>query len=197
MRSLHLHIRSEYGIENVRLFWQWERLECKMVDFHNHKRFLLRCLSADLIPVSIRLKSNIRTPKGCSIIKRAERALLNERIRSINNTITMLELQWDTCKNKLGGIINKEIMEECTKFIKLRSEARHNNTLERQTAKYKQLCHKNTGGCSNIQDDNHGKQGEFGSQQQDNSINTPDHVQRTKWVINISNQPSQQCKRAY
>ena len=97
MRSLHLHIKSEYGIENVRLFWQWERLECKMADFHNYKRFLLRCLSADLISVSIRLKSNIRTPKGCSIMRRAERDLLNVRIRSINNTITMLELQWDTC----------------------------------------------------------------------------------------------------
>ena len=59
--------------------------------FHNHKRFLLRCLSSDLIPVSIRLKSNIKTPKGRSIIKRVERSLLNERIRSINNTITMLE----------------------------------------------------------------------------------------------------------
>ena len=93
MRSLHSHIRSEYGIKNVRLFQQWEKLECKMADFHNHKRFLLRCLSADLIPVSIRLKSNIRTPKGCSIIRRVERALLNEGIRSINNTITMLELQ--------------------------------------------------------------------------------------------------------
>ena len=142
MRSLHLHIRSECGIENVGLFWQWERLECKMADFHNHRRFSLRCLSSDLIPVSIRLKCNIRTPKSCSIIRRAEGSLLNERIRSINNTITMLELQWDTCINKPASIINKEIMEECTKFIKFRREARHNKTLERQTAKYNCLCHK-------------------------------------------------------
>ena len=135
MRSLHLHIRSEYGIENVILFWRWERLECNMVDFHNHKRFSLRCQSSDLIPISIRLKSNIKTPKGMSIIRRAERSLLNERIMSINNTITMLGLQQDTCINKPSSIMNKEIMEECTTFIKLRREARHNNTFERQTAK--------------------------------------------------------------
>ena len=145
MRSLHLHIRTEYGIENVKLFWQWERLECKMADFHNHKRFSLRCPRSDLIPVSIRLKSNIKTPKGRSIIKRADRCILNERIRSINNTITMLQLQRDTCMNKLSGIMNKEIMEECTTFIKLRREDRHNNTLERQKAKYNQLCYRNTG----------------------------------------------------
>ena len=59
-----------------------------MVDFQNQRKFLLRCLSAD-IPVSIKLKSNIRLPKGYSIIKRAEKALLNERIRTVNNIITM------------------------------------------------------------------------------------------------------------
>ena len=136
MRNIHLHNRSEYSIENVRLFWQWERLECKMVDFQNHRRFLLRCLSVDIIPVSIRLKSNIRTPKGCSIIKRAERALLNERIRSINNTITMFGTQRDTCKNKLSDILDKETMEECVKFINYIRESRHIKTLERQTLKF-------------------------------------------------------------
>ena len=82
-------------------------------------------------------------------------------------------------------------MEECTTFIKLRREARHNNTFDRQTAKYKQLCHKNTGGHSNIQDGGHDKQSGFASQKQhDDSINTPDTGEvRTKWVINISNKP--------
>ena len=63
MRNIHQHIKAEYGLENVRLFCQWEKLECKMEDFKNHRRFLLRCLSADIIPVSIRLKSNIRSLK--------------------------------------------------------------------------------------------------------------------------------------
>ena len=75
MRNIHQHIKAEYGLENVRLFCQWEILECKMVDFKNHRRFLLRCLSADIIPVSIRLKSNIKSPKGFNIIKRAEKAI--------------------------------------------------------------------------------------------------------------------------
>ena len=136
MRNIHLHIRTEYGIENVRLFYQWEKLECKMVDFQNHRRFSLRCLSVDIIPVSIRLKSNIRTPKGCSIIKRVERALLNERIRLINNTITMFGTQRDTCKNQHSSILDKEAMEECVKFINCIRESRHIKTLDRQTLKF-------------------------------------------------------------
>ena len=82
-------------------------------------------------------------------------------------------------------------MEECTAFIKLRREARHNNTLERQTAKYNRLCHKNTGGCLNIQDGSHDKQSGSASQkQEEDSINSPDTGEmRTKWVINISSKP--------
>ena len=45
------------------------------------------------------------------------------------------------------------------------------------------------GGHSNIQYGNHGKHGKFGSQKQDDRMTTPDHVQRAKWVINISNKP--------
>ena len=79
-----------------------------MEDFQNQRRFSLRCLSADIIPVSIKLKSNIKSPKGYNIRKRAENALLNERIRMVNSTITMFGIQIDTCMNQLKGILNKK-----------------------------------------------------------------------------------------
>ena len=60
-----------------------------MADFSNHRRFTLRCLSKDLIPVSVRLKSNIKKTKVKPIIRKAERALLNEQERSINNSLAM------------------------------------------------------------------------------------------------------------
>ena len=68
MGNLHLHIREEYGIENVKTFWQWENLEYKMVAFQNHRIFSLRCLKEDIIPVRVKLKSNIKTPKARLII---------------------------------------------------------------------------------------------------------------------------------
>ena len=80
MRNIHNQLRSEYGIESVRLLCQWERIEGKMANFKNHRQFSLRCLSNDVIPVSIRLKSNIKTPRDQEIIRRTEKALLNERI---------------------------------------------------------------------------------------------------------------------
>ena len=59
-----------------------------MADCSNHRRFTLRCLREDIIPVSIRLKNSIKTPKGHHIIRKAERALLNERVRLVNSTMS-------------------------------------------------------------------------------------------------------------
>ena len=84
MRNIHSYLVSEYGKESVENYKRWEKYEYKMADFQNHRHFSVRCLSKDVIPTSVRLKSNIRTPKAKYIIRMGERALLNERIRSIN-----------------------------------------------------------------------------------------------------------------
>ena len=93
-----------------------------MVDFQNHRCFSLRCLSKGIIPTSVRLKSNIKTPKGKYIIKKAERSLLSERIRSINNSIAMFKTLRDTCRNQLESMVDKEIIEECSIYIENRRE---------------------------------------------------------------------------
>ena len=130
MRNIHAQITSEYGQENVKTFRCWEKFEYKMVDFSNHRRFSLRCLSKGLIPVSVRLKSSIKTPKGRQIIKKAEIALLNERVRSINNSLVMFTIQRDTCINQLKDNLDKETMERCERFIKEKREIRHLKTFE-------------------------------------------------------------------
>ena len=100
----------------------------------------------------------------------------------------MFGTQRDTCKNKFRGILDKETMEECMKFINYIRESRHIKTLERQTLKLNLLCHKNTGGHSNI---HHGKHGNHDHKQQHGrAIIRPasekSDVQKAKLVINIS-----------
>ena len=128
-----------------------------MADFKIHRRFSLKCLSEDVILVSIRLKSNIKTPKGQYIIRRAEKALLNEKIQSINNTIYMFNCQLDTCKTDLEHIITEDDLKECQNFTYTRREARHSKTMDRQIKKVDQLCHRNSskrGGHSNTHGNN-------------------------------------------
>ena len=173
-RIRNLHIREEYGIENVRIFWRWEKLEYKMAAFQNHRIFTLRCLKEDLIPVSIRLRSNIKTPRAKIITRKVERALLNERVRNINNTITMATCISDTCMNTLSEVFPKEIMEECARLILLRREAYYIKVRNRQIAKLEQLCQKNRGGCPNIQHGRHGRLGSNNTSSTSNNAQLPE-----------------------
>ena len=63
MRNLHLHIYQELKKEYVVLLWEWDDLAKKIADISNHRRFSLRCLNAEITPVSLRLKSNLRSPE--------------------------------------------------------------------------------------------------------------------------------------
>ena len=113
IRNIHSYLITKYGKESVGIYWRWEKFEYKMADFQNHRHFSLRCLIKGIIPTSVRLKTNIKTPKEKYIIKKAELALLNERIRSINNSVAMFKTISDTCINQLESIIDKETVEEC------------------------------------------------------------------------------------
>ena len=110
-------------------------------------------------PHQCEIKSTIRTPKAKYIIRRAKRALLNERIRSINNSITMFKLLRNTCITQLENILDKEIMEECKEFIEIRRERRHLSTLDWHLSKFKRLCHDYTGGRSSPLHGIHGENG--------------------------------------
>ena len=209
MRNIHIYIESEYGKENVQIFRHWEKLEYKMADFENHCRFSLRCLSKDIIPVCVRLKSTIKTPKGRFIVRKAERALLNERVRSINNSLTMFKMQQDTCINNLEKALDRETLNNCYDFIKVRRERRHQRTLERQLLKFYRLCHRNNTDHSRPE---HGRHGHISSKHhtrrnnRDTVINTEENTEQIgkdneeeedsnkKWVRNISRKPLTQVQ---
>ena len=158
----------------------------KMVDFKNHGRFTLRCLSQGLVPVSIKLKSTVKTPKGTYIVRKAEKMLMNERVRVINKSITMFNCQIDTCINNLERLLEKEVLEECHRFIRVRREKRHTHTQKRQIEKFNRLWQRNSGGHSNS---------DPGRRAEGSSENKVKQDQRKKQISNLENnnpQPQQQ-----
>ena len=92
--------------------------------------------------MSIKLRSQVKTPKGFQIIRKAEVALLNERIRSINNTISMLSSEFDTGMRRLKTKIKEEDLIRYINFIKNSKEARHLKTISRQKEKLNILIRK-------------------------------------------------------
>ena len=132
MRSLHSFIKQKYGQESIFLLQQWEKLEKKITDYRNHQRFTIKCLKNDIIPVSVRLKTNIQTSKGLQIIRRAEKQLLNECIKSINNLLEMFMIKRHARFLKLKGLVDQETLKECDNLIKMVVESRHIRVLGRQ-----------------------------------------------------------------
>ena len=103
-----------------------------MADFCNDRRFSLRCLKIDVIPVSIRLKTNIRTVRGLEIIRKAERKLLNEHVRSINNTLELYMYERDSIVQQLEDKLEQDqsnLLEKCKDFIKRVIECRHHRVM--------------------------------------------------------------------
>ena len=107
MRNLIQIINQEYGKEALAIFRKWENLNMKTCNYKNHRRFLLRCLGNGISPVSIKLKNNVRTYRSDCIIPKAERILLNERIRNVNNILDQLEHDTYMYEVKLSAILTK------------------------------------------------------------------------------------------
>ena len=142
MRNLHLILLQEFGIEVRHLFREWERLQLRSSDYKNHRIFSLRCLHKDLIPVSIKLKSTLDTSKARQIIRKAEKDLLQARIKAINNILVQVNRQIEECRAKLASIISAERLGECQDFINKVSEFRFNKVRQRQINKLNHLVSK-------------------------------------------------------
>ena len=145
MRNLHLIILQEFGIEARHLFREWERLRLRSSDYRNHRIFSLRCIHKELIPVSIKLKSTLDTPKARQIIRKAEKDLLQAWVKAINNILDQVDREIQECKAKLASIISAERLEECQGFINKVSELRFNKVKQRQINKLNHLVSKKEG----------------------------------------------------
>ena len=79
---------------------------------------ILRCLSKDVTLVSLRIKNNTITHESVCIIHRAEKGLLNECLRNINNTVDHCEQERYMYSEKLASSLEPELYEECEILIK-------------------------------------------------------------------------------
>ena len=158
------------------------KMEKNMANYRNHKRFSIKCLKHEIIPVSVKLKTNVHTAKGLQIIRRPEKQLWNECIRSINNMLEVYTYKSETYFHQLKGILDHNTLEECQNLIKRVIECRHVRVLERQKTKFEALQQQKTSGCSNRDDQSNN------TIYSSNSLNNATEDQR-RWVQNLSSKP--------
>ena len=139
-------LRTKYGEASVRSFRKWEIIIKKMADYRNHRRFTLKCIKASITPVSCKLKSPLKSKKSYDIIHKAEKQLLYECIRNINNILEALDKQRDTQYKKFKDTIlnsnehDQDLdLDRCRLFINKIKDHRHDNIKEKHIEKFERL----------------------------------------------------------
>ena len=140
MRNVHQILLQDHGVVVWHLFRVWEMLQVRASDYKNYRIFTLRCLHKDLIPVSIKLKSILKTVKARQIIRKAEKDLLQARVKAINST-----KQTQECRTQLASIISAERLRECQGFVDKVSKIRFTKVRQRQLNKFNILINKKEG----------------------------------------------------
>ena len=142
MTNLHKIISDQYGIEVLCLLRDWEKLQIQDSNYRNHQIFTLRCISKGITPVSIWLKTTVRTEKARKIIWKAERDILQARVKSINNLLDNNSKQRDLCRSQLASIFSNTCMQQCQELIDKVGEFRYLKVRERQINKLNRLLQK-------------------------------------------------------
>ena len=135
MRNLHQLLLQEDGIEVWCLFRLWEKLQLRTSEYKNHRIFTLRCIHNDLVPSSIKLKSTLKSTRANQILRKAEKDLLQARVKSINYILDQTSKQLEECRSKLATIVSSQKLRECQDFVDKVGETRFNKVKLRQLNK--------------------------------------------------------------
>ena len=145
MINLHKYIKEKYGQEALNQLQLWEKDTIRLSDYRNHRIYTLRCISNNLAPVSVRLKSSHRklSQGARKIFEKAERQLLQDRVRCINKTIEDSANRVNNNKTKLVSLVTSAgVLDKCSKFIEEVRGVRFNKVKVREVRKFYNLLGK-------------------------------------------------------
>ena len=172
----NIHSRLfDFGNDCLNEARQLEKVSRKLARTRNHLRYNLTCYNSRVTPAGLSLKSNIRGPRASNIIQKAERALVNERIRQHNFTIDILETEKQQLKDRLQAKLPSNEYQEVVRFSQNASQVENDRVKSRHIEKFRKLKERK-----------HGKQCVSGQDFVDN--NQPDDISgsKCKWVVNLS-----------
>ena len=129
----------------LRLLRDWERLQFRECNYKNHRIFTLRCLHNDLVPVSIKLKSTLRSERARKRLRSAEKQLLQTRLKSISSLLDNNAKQIELTMSQIAFNLPTPSYTECQEFIEKVKELRFKKVKERQVRKFNNLLNKKEG----------------------------------------------------
>ena len=145
MTNLHKFILENYGIELQRLLREWEGFQLRQCNYKNHRIFTLRCIHSELVPVSIKLKSTLKSERAKKILRMAEKLLLQTRLKAINSLLDNNAKQLELTTSKIASIVTVPNYQQCQEFIEKIKEKRFIKVKERQVRNLNNLINNKEG----------------------------------------------------
>ncbi|XP_072043129.1 uncharacterized protein [Amphiura filiformis] len=174
--NLFKSLRDIYGKTTVKHLRDLENCERKLARHRNHLVYTLRCRDLSLTPPSLKIKCPINTKKAKDIILQAQRNLLRERVRVINNKLVNLKSQKSDLEKKLKAIIPAK--SELDKEISSHLARIRENTFEKTKCRHVRKL-------QNLTERDQNKKSKHGLS---TGATEPDltGTQLKKWVVNLS-----------
>ena len=166
--SIHSRIIRQHEREVVKTLRGLEKTTRKLACLKNHRYFNTRCLTDNVISKSLHIRSTVKGIKASTILRNAERKLLNIRISQCHFTVSKLQNEKELLEANRRTKLTETEMEELTAFIEHAHETTFRETRERQQRKYDQLLSKQQHGADIPQ------------------LDEPDNITE-RWVINLAN----------
>ena len=134
-QSIHKKIMSQHGRDVLSIFRKAETTAKKVASWRNHRIFNLRCYKNDIIPTSIKIKSNVKGTKADKIIANAERNLLQCRIRQTTFTLQKLRIQEEDNMKQLYTKLEGEMAQSADESLSKTKQRHYESVQSRQVDK--------------------------------------------------------------
>ena len=76
MRNLIHVLEEKYGKNSIGIFRNWEKMEGKVSNFKNHRRFLLRCFQSGSNPSQLKVKELNENPERRRHYQKSREAII-------------------------------------------------------------------------------------------------------------------------
>ena len=202
---INLHKDIKKALQQLQL---WEKNVLRASNYRNHRIFTLQCISHNLTPVIVKLKPSDSkiSPSTMKTIEKAERQLMQDRVRRINRIIEESVNNSNNNQARLVSIVTNTHLNRCGSFIDKVREERYNRVKARQVRNFHILFNKskhfkardnnnNSNPNRSSQGVNTNRQGRSNNNRLDNNSQLHDS-NNNKWVINLSSKGLTESQRS-
>ena len=141
--NIHAVILRQHGREVLKEVRKSEKLQQKRARWNNHRHFNLRCYNNNVAPTSIQIKSPVKGKKADKIIRKAERQLLQERIRQCEYTLKRIDDDLQKKQEWINSKTEPELSNRITDALTHAHETEFERCKQRHRTKFEKLMVRN------------------------------------------------------